>query len=258
MFHHFLQHHWSMLQWMEFFKQTWLNLSCKMWKQREKEMRKGSPVSIFLLSVVFPEAVFQKTSVFWSVSQIYLVRLPDKQQWMELHLLLLGNSKTQNTVGWKEAVLVLWATCKHSVWSPDWSCGLAFWKGRVCPFPFGRVTLANYSCVLTLTITSCCTARPTPSIHPYKPSCFCLGKQILASPHLEHPETPIFLLASCLIVSVFIDDLFSSHSPLWRFPPSPAEGRRALHVFYLLPAFSPEWTGERTDLGDWALGLCLV
>lgn len=109
------------------------------------------------------------------------------------------------SVGWKEAVLVLWATCKHSVWSPDWSCGLAFWRGSLCPFPFGRVTLANYSRVLTLPITTCCTARPTPSIPPYKPSCFCLGNQILAPPHPEHPETPDLSLASCSIVSVLID-----------------------------------------------------
>lgn len=130
---------------MKFSKQTWLNLSCKMWKQREKEMRKGSPVSILLPSVVFPEAVFQKTSAFWNVSQIYLVRLPGKQQCKELHLLLLcicgmkgscasfvGNMQTQCLEPW----LILW---------------IASLKGKSVSFPFGRVTSTNYSCVLTLT-----------------------------------------------------------------------------------------------------------
>lgn len=53
-FHHFLQHRWSMLQLMKFSKQTWLNLSSKMWKQREKEMRKGSPVSMLFSFCGFP------------------------------------------------------------------------------------------------------------------------------------------------------------------------------------------------------------
>lgn len=146
MFHHFLQHHWSMLQLMKFSKQTWLNLSCKMWKQREKEMRKGSPVSILLFPSVFSQRLsFRRLQCFEMFPRfIWLSCLASSSEWNFIYFCCVS-------VRWKEAVLVLWATCKHSIWSPDWCCGLAFWKGRVCPFPFGRVTLANYSCVLMLT-----------------------------------------------------------------------------------------------------------
>lgn len=248
MFHHFLQHHWSMLQLMKFSKQTWLNLSCKMWKQREKEMRKDLPVSILLLSVVFPEAVFQKTSVFWNVFQVYLIRLPDKQQWMELHLLLLcicgmkgscanfvDNMQTQCLEPW----LILW---------------FGFLKGRVCPFPFGRVTSANYSCILHW---------PSPVVQPDQQLqfihlnhlAFVLATKFWLFHILNILKLQIFLLASCSIVCLYRWFLFFPFSPIkvgcW--------GKKTLAcVFHLMPAFSPEWTGEGTDLGDWILGLCLL
>lgn len=90
MFHHFLQHRWSMLQLMKSSKQIWLNLSSKVWKQREKEMRKGSPVSILFSFCGFPRGCLLEDFSVLKCFPEYLVRLSGKQQWTELYLLLLG------------------------------------------------------------------------------------------------------------------------------------------------------------------------
>lgn len=156
-------------------------------------------------------------------------------------------------VGWKEAVLVLWATCKHSVWSPDWSCALAFWKGRVCPLPFGRVTLL-FPC-FDIDITTVVQSDQHLQFIHNKPSCFCLGNQILAPPHLKYPETPDLSLGKLL-------DSLCLYQWLLFFPLSPVKvrywGEKSFACLLPDACIFPEWTGERTDLGDWVLGLCLV
>lgn len=71
-------------------RQTWLNLSNKVWKQREKEMRKGSPVSIIFSFCGFPRGGLLEDFGVLKCFPEHLVRLSGKQQWTELYLLLLG------------------------------------------------------------------------------------------------------------------------------------------------------------------------
>lgn len=109
-------------------------------------------------------------------------------------------------VGWKETVLVLWATCKHSVGSPDWSCALAFWKGRVCPFPFGWVTLLFPCFDIDITVV----VQPDQHLQIFHINhlAFVLATRFWLLHILNILKLQIFLLASCSIVCGFINDFF--------------------------------------------------
>lgn len=116
------------------------------------------------------------------------------------------------SVRWKEAVLVLWAACKQCL-EPCLILWFDLLKGRVCPFPFGRVTLASYSCVLHW--PSLVVVQPDQHLQFIHVNhlAFVLATRFWLLHILNILKLQIFLLASCLIVSVFIDDFFSSHSP---------------------------------------------